>query len=357
MKAPAREPLCWRTLGRRVSAAALSAAFLGALCVAGCGFLGTSRPVEKSDIAMDTFIRVRAYGPGAAEAAEAALAEFRRLDALLNPYVESSEVAAVNRSAGAGAVRVSPETLEVIERALWYAGRTGGLFDPTVFPLVKAWDFAGAPHVPSRRELDNAVRLVDYRKVRLDRANSTVALVEKGMGLDLGGIAKGYATDRAVAVLRASGVKSAMIDAGGNVYALGVKPSGILGAAPWIVGIQHPRTPGETIATARVSGESVVTSGDYQRYFESGGVRYHHILDPTTGYPARGFQSVTIIGPSSVDCDALSTAVFVMGEEAGFRFLQDSTGFSAVAVRSDGTVATAGVPREGIEVTSSRPGS
>ncbi len=357
-RGPRAETGLWRLAGCVVKgdvAAAFCAAFVVVCVAAGCGFLGTSRQVEKSCIAMDTFIRVRAWGPRAGEAAEAAVAEFGRLDALLNPYDESSEISAVNRAAGIGPVRVSPDTFAVVERALWYANRTGGAFDPTVFPLMEAWNFAGTPRVPSRGDLENALELVDYRDVRLDRGASTIALLKKGMGLDVGGIAKGYATDRASDALRARGVTSALIDAGGNVCAVGAKPAGFLGSAPWKVAVQHPRNPAGTLATIRISGGSVVTSGDYQRYFEAGGYRYHHILDPATGYPSMGFRSVTIIGPASFDCDALSTAVFVMGEEAGFRFLQDLTGFGAVAVRGDGTVITAGTPDAMIDIIPERP--
>jgi thiamine biosynthesis lipoprotein len=301
-------------------------------------------PVEKSGIAMDTFVRVRAYGPGAGEAAAAALAEIQRLDALLDPYDESSEIAAVNRAAGTGAVRVSPETLEVVERALWHAERTGGSFDPTILPLVKAWGFPTTPHIPGPEKLGEALSLVDYRLVAVDRSNSTLSLGKKGMCLDLGGIAKGYAVDRAAAVLVERGIRSALIEAGGNVYALGMKPAALAGSTSWRVGIQHPRDPAGLVATVTVSGQSVVTSGDYQRFFEAAGVRYHHLLDPGTGQPARSFMSVTVIGPSSTDADALSTAVFVMGERAGLDLLRTTRGFGAVAVRADGTTIVAGEP-------------
>lgn len=357
--APASPPATARVRGKRAREIALllGVAILGvAWAGMGCGFPGTSRPVEKSGIAMDTFVRVKVYGAGADQAAEAALEEFKRLDALLDPYDESSEVAAVNRSAGAGPVKVSGDTLAVVERALWYAARTGGAFDPTVLPLVRAWGFPGpgTPRVPSREEIQEALALVDYRNVRVDRDGSTITLLKKGMGLDPGAIAKGYATDRAVAVLRERGVRSAVIDAGGNVYAVGTKPRYILRPTAFTVGIRHPRRPGVVLATARVTDESVVTSGDYQRFFESGGVRYHHILDPATGQPARWFQSVTVIGTSSTDCDALSTSIFVMGEEKGFKLLQDLTGFGAVAVRADGTVVTSG--NAGVKVDVMPPG-
>ncbi|NPV71910.1 MAG: FAD:protein FMN transferase [Firmicutes bacterium] len=321
---------------------------VGVLCVAVAaalalrGYLGTMQPVERSDILMDTFIRVRVYGRGADAAAQAALDEFRHLERLLNPYDEGSELAAINRSAGKGPVKVSPETFEVIEQAVRFAESSGGAFDPTVLPLVKAWGFSGTPRVPAREELATARALVDYRSVALDKASMTVGLLRNGMGLDLGAIAKGYATDRAVAVLRARGVKSALIDAGGNVFALGRKPLGFRRSSEWVVGIQHPRQSSEYLARIRLENETAVTSGDYQRYFEADGVRYHHIIDPRTGYPARGLTSVTVVGASSTAADALSTTVFVLGERPGAEFLGRMAGFGAVLVTEGGGITVTG---------------
>jgi thiamine biosynthesis lipoprotein len=192
--------------------------------------------------------------------------------------------------------------------------------------------------VPDKDELARARALVDYRSVVLDRAGMTVFLLKEGMGLDLGAIAKGYATDRAAAVLRSRGVMSALIDAGGNVYALGRKPTGLRRGEQWTIGVQHPRRPDEYLATIGLEDETAVTSGDYQRYFEVNGVRYHHLLDPATGYPARGFVSVTIVSESSTEADAMSTSVFVLGPERGIEFLAKTPHLGAVLVNESGSV-------------------
>ncbi len=311
-----------------------------AVCWAvGARLTGRGREAEISDILMDTFIIVRATGPGAAGAAAEALDEFRRLDRMLNAYNDASEIAAINREAGDAAVKVSPETLDVVERAVQFASLSGGAFDPTILPLINCWGFSGGnPRVPDPGSLSAALALVDYKSVIIDRSNSTVRLARKGMGLDLGGIAKGYATDRAARILRARGITSAIIDAGGNVYALGHKPGA--GRPAWIVGIQDPRKTDSYLVRIGLVDETAVTSGDYQRFFISNGVRYHHILDPATGYPPGELIQTTIIGPSSTDADALSTAVFVLGETKGLELVRSLEGTGAFIVRADGSVAS-----------------
>jgi len=327
----------WDKAPARVRRLLVFALAMGMFVISGCS-LFVPPMAESSDILMNTFIRVRAYGPRAGEAADAAIAEMRRLDALFDPYSEASEIAAINRNAGGASVKVSPETLDVMEKALEYARRTKGAFDITILPLIRLWGFGGTPRVPERSEIERARTLVDYTKVEVNREAGTVRLAERGMGIDLGAIAKGYAVDRAVAVLRSYGVTSALIDAGGNIYGLGGKPLGLGRSAPWRVGIQHPRRRQEHLARTDVVNGTVVTSGDYQRYFETGGVRYHHILDPATGYPARGLSSVTIIGTSSTDADALSTSVFVLGPERGVELLKAFPGYDAVLVTESGEV-------------------
>lgn len=246
----------------------------------------------------------------------------------------TTELLRTNRNAGGDAVSVSPDTLEVVQRALEFSRRTRGAFEVSIQPLVDLWGI-GTDHerVPGEEEIADTLRLIDYTQVEIDPFAATISLGRPGMGVDVGGIAKGYAADEAARMLRADGVAHALLDFGGNIYALGHKPDG----SPWRIGIQRPfSTRGEYIGIVRVSDLSVVTSGVYERSFTSDGVRYHHILDPSTGRPARtGLESVTVVAAESIVADALSTAVFVLGLERGFQFVENQYGVEAAFVTEE----------------------
>ncbi|MBE3518865.1 MAG: FAD:protein FMN transferase [Firmicutes bacterium] len=319
--------------------AAVSALVL-LLAVLSSGCRPSDEPVSREELGLfDTRIEIRAYGKNAKSAVNQAFDELRRLHNLFDVYDPNSEISKVNSNAGKAPVKVSPDTLEVVDRALYFARISDGAFDPTVLPLVKLWNVGGEnPRVPQEEEIRNALALVDYRKVLVDRENSTIFLEAPGMGLDLGGIAKGYAVDKIVSVLRKNGVTSFLINAGGNVYVSGRKP----GDALWRVGITDPLAdPSGTETYLGIftgTDISVVSSGDYQRYFEVNGVRYHHILDPKTGYPARGLRGTTVIGVSSTDCDGLSTTLFVLGVDKGKEILSAFPGVGAIFVKADGSI-------------------
>ena len=209
----------------------------------------------------------------------------------------------------------------VLQQALDIAKKTGGAFDPTIGPLVDLWDIGGDnSQVPSQEVIDHARSLVDYRLVELNLEQGTVYLPKQGMALDLGGIAKGYAADQLVAMVQEAGLKRGLFDLGGNIYAFGTKADG----STWRVGVKDPAQPGGNPALAlAVQDRSVVTSGMYERFFEQDGIRYHHILNPATGYPVwNDIQSVTIVSKSSLLADALSTSVFLLGREKGLALLE-----------------------------------
>lgn len=320
---------------------------------AGRGWLERRARFTGSAFAMDTLLTVTVYGPRAEENGRAALAEFGRLDKLLSAYSAASEVGRVNAAAGKRAVRVSRETLNLVALALKYAALSDGRFDPTIGPLVRLWGIGkgrGAP--PDPAEVTAARRLVDYRRVMVDAPGRRLYLPERGMALDLGAVAKGYAAARAAALLRQRGVKSALIDAGGNIVALGTRPDG----RPWRVGLRHPRKPGAILGILSVVDRAVVTSGDYERYFEFEGRRYHHLLDPATGYPAEGVQSATVVAPSSTLADILSTTVFLLGPDRGEAFAREH-GAATVFVEATGRVrvapelAAAWTPTDGSSTT------
>ena len=268
-------------------------------------------------------------------ALNAAFGEMERIAGLLNFYSDASEISRVNRQAGISPVAVSPETLEIIRKALTVAALTEGAFDVTVGPVVKLWDFKNAV-IPDRPALIKALSTVGYRKILLDEAQGTVYLTQKGMQIDLGGILKGYAADRAVEVLRKNGISSGIVAVGGEVKAFGRRPGGEY----WNVGIKNPRQKGpddEILATVRLSEQAISTSGDYEKFFNKNGNLYHHILDPRTGFPSPGCRSVTIVTRESALADALATGIFVLGPQRGLAVLEEN-GFDGVIVDEHGSI-------------------
>ena len=283
------------------------------------------KPNTATVFAMDTVMELTVYGDESLlSGAEALILSTERKLSVTGP---ASEIYALNKS---GAREVSPDTAELIRRALGLCAETDGALDITVYPIVRAWGFTtGEYRVPTDGELAALLELVDHRAVKI--SGSTVTLPAGAM-LDLGAVAKGYTSDLLAAYLRENGVKSAILNLGGNVLALGTKPDG----KPWRVGIADPSGDGNA-AILSLSDKAVITSGGYQRYFEQDGVIYRHIIDPATGYPVdNGLASVTIIGDEGLVCDALSTALYVMGYEEAVEYWKDHPGFDAVFITSDG---------------------
>ena len=248
--------------------------------------------------------------------------------------IAASDVSHVNAAAGVAPVQVHEDVFRVIERALFFAELSGGAFDPTVGPLVFLWGIGGEnPRVPSQAEVGEVLPLTNWRDIELDRLTHSVFLKRRGMALDLGGIAKGYAADEAASIIKEARIKRAIIDLGGNIFTCGEKKDGSL----WRVGIQYPgEERGVYIGIVQVKEQAVVTSGVYERFFEKNGNRFHHIFSPSSGYPAEnGLLSVTIIANNSMDADALSTAVFVMGYEKGSALIESLNETEAVFVFKD----------------------
>jgi thiamine biosynthesis lipoprotein len=285
---------------------------------------------------MDTIILMTVYTSDQARADQAFAAaerEFRLIHELTDRFAANhstdpnvSDIYRINQNPGQP-IQVSPDTLLLIQTAQEMSRRSQGAFDITIGPLMDLWDFKEDRHVPAQAELDAVLPHVGYEQIRVDSAAGTVT-IQPGMVLDLGGVAKGYATDCAANALRQLGIKHAIINAGGNVYALGSKPGG----APWRVGIRHPRQEGALLGIIEAVDQAVVSSGDYERYFETGGQRYHHILDPKTGMPASSAIAVTIVADESIQADLLSTTVFVLGAGAIDDFLPQLTRTEALIV-------------------------
>ena len=277
---------------------------------------------EATRVAMGSAATVRACGPGTAAlvpAVEAALDEVDRLDALLSHYREDTPLSRVNREAARAAVAVPPELADLLAVCLRWSRDSDGAFDVTVGPLMKAWGFfRDEGRRPDEAQRQAALARVGYRHVVVDRGRHTVRFDRPGVELDLGGIGKGYAADRVVAVLRRRGVASALVNLGGSsVYGLGTPP----GAAGWEVGIADPTAPDRTATRVWLRGQALSVSGGYARSFVTDGVTYSHIMDPRTGRPVQGVLSVAVVSASATDGDALDNVLFVQGLERARAFV------------------------------------
>lgn len=278
-------------------------------------------------ILMDTLVDVRVDGRNSSELVKQAFTIMEDLEQTLSRFVETSEVAKINQQAGEW-VKVSPTTLELIELGIKIGEVSHGAFDITIGAVLDLWGFgSGLYHVPTEEELAEALATVDYTQVEVNHNTSEVR-IPQGTILDLGGIAKGFVVDSGISLLRKGKVQRSIINAGGDISVIGRRPDG----QPWRVGVQDPDLPSDIRWILPLDNNSVVTSGDYQRFFTKDGQRYHHILDPKTGYPARGLRSVTIVGENGATSDALSTAVFVLGWDKGRALVESLDNVEAILV-------------------------
>lgn len=288
---------------------------------------------QETRFLMDTTVEIRGIGPESARVVEQAFREMERVEQLLSRYIPASEISTINANAGEW-VRISQETFGLIEKAVYYSQLSNGSFDFTIGRLVTLWGFGTEDkRIPSEMEIESAVASVNFAKVKLDKENLSIMIPGDTL-IDLGGIAKGYAVDQAAKVLRENSINSGLINAGGDILAIGTKPDG----TEWRVGVQDPRKSTELLAVLPLKDLSVVTSGDYQRFFVAEGVRFHHIIDPNTGYPANGLTSVTVVAGEAADADALSTAIFVLDAEQGKRLVEDLDNIEAIIVDESGQV-------------------
>jgi thiamine biosynthesis lipoprotein len=292
--------------------------------------------VRRSQLLMGTLVEITAVAPDRAvaqTAAASALTEIRRLEGLLSTWIATSELSRVNAAAGHQAVPVSPETLTVLARSLEVAKLTDDAFNIAIGPAVQAWSISEQGRVPDDEELVRLRSLVDLTQVQLDYTAGTVFLRREGMRIDVGGIGKGYAADKAVAAMQAAGATGGVVALSGDIKAFGSLPDG-----PPSVGIRHPRQADALLGRLALEDEAISTAGDYERYFEREGIRYHHILDSWTLKPARGCQSVTVLAREGVLADGLDTAVFVLGAKRGMELIERLPDVEAVIVDSEGDV-------------------
>ncbi len=270
-------------------------------------------------------------------ALETAFAQIKMVDQLMSNFKPDSDLARINQQGAISPVKVDPLTFKAIALSLDYSRLTHGAFDITVGPLVEAWGFySGQPSFPSKAELRTRLALVGYEAIELDPKASTVFLAKRGMKLDLGGIAKGFALDQAAQALANLGVSTAMLDLGGNLYFLGEPVQGSL----WKAALVDGRNLDLIRILLDIKGGAVASSAAYERFFEWEGKRYGHIIDPGQGRPAWGLLSATVIAPLATQADALSTALYVMGLDQGLRLLERLAEVEAILVTEDSTVRT-----------------
>ena len=328
-----------RRARRAVWRASLISTVAVVMMVASCA--NSDEPTTASRQLLGTFLTITIHDPGYSTVVTDQVFERiteieRRMSTSTLDY-QDTELLRVNAGAGGEGESVSPDTFAVVKRALEFAELTEGAFDPTIWPLTHLWKIGqGGDHVPPAGEIERARGLTDYRALTLHPATRTIRLDRARMGLDVGGIAKGYAADEAARMLREAGVEHALLDFGGNILTVGTKRDG----SAWRIGIQRPdATRSSYLGVATVEDMAVVTSGPYERFFEQDGVRYHHILDSSTGYPTEnGISQVTIITGRSIDADALSTATYVLGRQRGLELIESLPDTETVIVEEDHSV-------------------
>jgi FAD:protein FMN transferase len=290
----------------------------------------------REDAIMGTRCAVEVWAADRAQgnaAIDAVLADMRRIDALMSTYKPDSEVSRVNAGAARAPVAVSAELLGLLQTAQQYAALSKGAFDITYASVGYLYDYR-AQHRPDDKAIAAALPSVDYRQLKLDATALTVAFGKPGMRIDLGGIAKGHAVDRGIEILKARGLAHAMVSAGGDT-----RVSGDRFGKPWVIGIRHPDRKDEIVLRVPLVDAAFSTSGDYERFFDAGGVRYHHILNPRTGRSPHELRSVTVIASNATRTDGLTKTVFILGPKAGLDFINSLPDADAIVIAADGKVS------------------
>lgn len=301
--------------------------------LAGCG---QGQLVKETRLVMDTFCEISCYGQDrdkAIAAMDDAFKEMQRIERVFSKFDENSEVSNINRSRGLEKIGISKEVFNLTRESIYYSRISGGAFDITVAPLMELWGFVRRHKViPGKDAVDTALRSVGYKNIELDSEKLSIGFLNKGTKIDFGGIAKGYAVDRAKDVLVSHGIRNALVNLGGNMFALGGAP----GKKVWKIGVQDPRNKGKLLQAFELTDMAISTSGNYERFFEIGGKRYSHIINPVTGEPCQGIVSVTVVSDSAESSDALSTAIFVMGQEKGLGLARTIKDIKVLILREDG---------------------
>lgn len=325
------------------------------LFITGCWPVSSSQspentPYSRTEILMGTPVSVRIYDEGKEALLDDVFARIEELADMIDVNIKDSEIYTINENAGVRPVTVSAETFYLIDEGIKHSEESGGTFDITIGPLTSLWNIGfDDARRPEDKEIEAVLPLIDYKNVELNEEEQSVYLKEEGMRLDLGGIAKGYFADLAADLLIDKGVEAAIVDLGGNIYVIGSNPSG----EDWSIGIQDPHAERrQTLGQISASDQSIVTSGIYERILPDEEQDYHHLLDPEDGFPFMNeLAGVSVVSETSIDGDALSTAAFAKGLEAGLAYIENIPETEAVFVTRDNNVFLTDGLEEGFELT------
>lgn len=335
MRSPARSLSNYRglkhNLGPRVSLAIVLIITISTLAHA--EWIGDTRAIMGTEVSVNLWHDDNVAGR---ELVAAVFAEAERIDRLMSTYIDTSRISDVNRLAASAAVVTGDELFQLIRRSLDISVLTHGAFDITYDSVGQYYDFVEHRR-PDAETVEAERQHIDYHLVEMDQAAGTVRFREPGVRINLGGIAKGYFVERGVDILRSGGVENGIVTAGGDSKLLGDRRG-----RPWMIGIRDPRNDGQVAISVPLEDEAISTSGDYERYFEEDGVRYHHIIEPNSGTPATGVQSATVFGPDAVLTDALSTSVFIMGVDRGLRLIGSLPDYESIVIDAEGRIFYSG---------------
>lgn len=335
MRSPARSLSNYRGLkhnpGPRVSLAMVLIITIST--PAHAEWIGDTRAIMGTEVSVNLWHDDNVAGR---ELVAAVFAEAERIDRLMSTYIDTSRISDVNRLAASAAVVTGDELFQLIRRSLDISVLTHGAFDITYDSVGQYYDFVEHRR-PDAETVEAERQHIDYHLVEMDQAAGTVRFREPGVRINLGGIAKGYFVERGVDILRSGGVENGIVTAGGDSKLLGDRRG-----RPWMIGIRDPRNDGQVAISVPLEDEAISTSGDYERYFEEDGVRYHHIIEPNSGTPATGVQSATVFGPDAVLTDALSTSVFIMGVDRGLRLIGSLPDYESIVIDAEGRIFYSG---------------
>lgn len=308
------------------------------LLLVGCrksGLAPENQVLKETKLLMGTTVEITVRGEDKALAGKAigqAFREVEKIDNLMSTFKEDSEISLLNREGDRRPIKVSRDTCRVIRESLRLSALSGGAFDISVAPLLHLWGASRkSKQLPGKEDLKGTLALVNYRNIFINEEEGTVGFRKKGMNIDLGGIAKGYAVDKATERLRQQGIKRAIVNAGGDLYLLG-RP---FDKDFWVIGLRHPGKKGETLGIVRARNEAIATSGNYENYFSLGGKRYGHLLNPHTGRPVEGMLSVTVLAEDALRADGLATAIFVLGPKKGLELANHIKGVETIIISED----------------------
>lgn len=310
-----------------IKAVFFCSAFLGLMPLASAQWLSRDEAIMGTAIHVELASDDKAAGEAAIDAV---MEEMHRIDREMSPFKPESELSRINREAADHPVPISAEMFDILARSIEFSKLSDGAFDITFSSVGYMYDYR--KHIkPTDEQIKKALPGINYRHILLDKGKQTVKFSQPGVRIDLGGIGKGYAVDKCIALLKTRGVAHALVTAGGDSRVLGDREG-----RPWMVGIRDPRRKDNVVAVIPLINSAISTSGDYERYFEADGVRYHHILNPKTGRSASGVHSASVIGPDATTTDGLTKPVFILGPEKGLKLIESIPGVDAVIIDADG---------------------